>query len=477
MVPAPPNHEFQVIADFAFKLAGAYGVMVDGEKAEMLDGFYAQREYEAAELLRQTVITLPTGEQTAIMRRDCDSGRTGSISSAAKREVTRRAWASIGEPPRLTPKSGEIQTDAKVFEYLAEKGADDPMFALVQSYNRAVKFRATYIAPVVDAASMPGVPICPNYNVLVSTGRASCKGPNLTNYPSRVSPAEQVAYEAGTLAVVAPMLREQFVPRPGHAFVFCDYTALEMATLAQVLCTRNGGVLTPLGESINTEGDDQHLRVAAVLLGCSYEEAVVRYEQGDPEVKDMRKVGKMCNFSLAGMASAQTLRVQARSMGVDLTPELAARGKRAWEHAMPEMRAYFAWVEGLYSYESGKLELYQFGPGGRQSANWRFRRADRATQMANSPFQGLAADGAKYAWIQATYAALCTPDSPLFGARPLFFIHDEIGIEVPIERAEAAGHELSRVMVAAMRKFTPDIKIRAPFDPAKDIHTDCWRKG
>lgn len=53
------------------------------------------------------------------------------------------------------------------------------------------------------------------------------------------------------------------------------------------------------------------------------------------------------------------------------------------------------------------------------------------------------------------------PKSPLYGSRPVLFIHDEIICEVPEERAPEAADELARLMLQAMKPFTPDLNMQA----------------
>ena len=52
-------------------------------------------------------------------------------------------------------------------------------------------------------------------------------------------------------------------------------------------------------------------------------------------------------------------------------------------------------------------------------------------------------------------------DSPLFGCRPVAFIHDEIILEAPLERVPWAGRRLAEVMVKAGEKWCPDVPLTA----------------
>ena len=49
----------------------------------------------------------------------------------------------------------------------------------------------------------------------------------------------------------------------------------------------------------------------------------------------------------------------------------------------------------------------------------------------------------------------------MFGSRPVAFLHDEIIIETPEENAASAADELSRIMIAEMRRYIPDVRVGA----------------
>src|SRR5690606_1086930 len=84
------------------------------------------------------------------------------------------------------------------------------------------------------------------------------------------------------------------------------------------------------------------------------------------------------------------------------------------------------------------------------------------TRLCNTPFQGLAADGAKRAGQLLVKHAYRVPSSPMFGTRPSGFIHDEYLVNSRREQAEAALPEVERLMVLGMQRFIPDVKIKAP---------------
>lgn len=71
----------------------------------------------------------------------------------------------------------------------------------------------------------------------------------------------------------------------------------------------------------------------------------------------------------------------------------------------------------------------------------------------------------------ARYTSHMDRQSPLFGSRPVAFIHDEIILETPADRAPEAADRLSAVMVEGMKRFVPDVAVSA------DAHLmDRWNK-
>lgn len=128
------------------------------------------------------------------------------------------------------------------------------------------KLLKTYVPMLFDGTQRP---ICANTNELVATGRTSSWDPNLQNPPRKGG------------------VRECFVPRRGKLFAFCDYSFIELVTLAQVCLWKFG--YSVLGDSINA-GRDPHLVMAATMLGTTYEEVYNRRK--DPDIKTARQNAK-----------------------------------------------------------------------------------------------------------------------------------------------------------------------------------------
>ena len=98
-----------------------------------------------------------------------------------------------------------------------------------------------------------------------------------------------------------------------------------------------------------------------------------------------------------------------------------------------------------------------------QTRTGRIRAACTYTAERNTPFQGLAADGAKI----ALYRLRCA------GYRASNFIHDEFVIELP-DRAgiEDQARAVESIVVSAMRQVVSDVAVRTEWFVA-----DRWQKG
>lgn len=315
------------------------------------------------------------------------------------------------------------------------------------------------------------VPINPETNVLVVTGRTSYRKPNLQNQPRK------------------GRVRECYVPRPGSLMASVDYSTLELCTLSQVCLWWVG--YSNMAEAINA-GRDLHDQFAARIRALTYEEQHAQLKAGDKTAKNMRQLSKAPNFGLPGGLGAFKLVLYARQAYSASFCELSGRaqpgecgkvkitdersGKRAcaacvdvakelrslWFQEWPEVSDYHAIITTLTEGPLGGAVQVP-GPEGPGAPGMGLTRGRCGfCDGANNGFQGLAARGGKTALYNVARLAYTDPSSPLWGVRPLVFIHDEILAEVPEPTAHEAAHAISDVMVATMREFTPDVTITAP---------------
>ncbi len=338
--------------------------------------------------------------------------------------------------------------------------------------SESEKVRGTYLPFLQGGLDWP---INPRPNTLVESGRTSYSDPTQT-FPRSGG------------------LRECIVPRPGFVFSSIDYAAVELCTLAQVCLTLLGK--SRMAELINESGDpgSLHTAFAAAMVGLSVEEMKARVKAKDPVAVGYRQAAKAANFGFPGGMGASTL-VLAKRKGIEGTTtsadgtvyagirlcihmggalrcgtekvtewkgkiiapackrciECAEDLRNQWFKQWPEMREYFALVSSQVD-NTGQIT---------QLASGRVRGDVTFTSAANGYFQGLAADGAKAALYAVTRECYLDKASPMYGARPIFFNHDEIFSEIPVQIASAAAKRMTEVMIATMREHVPDVAIAA----------------
>jgi hypothetical protein len=315
----------------------------------------------------------------------------------------------------------KAKTDADVCERSGDK--------VLEKYAELSSLKKTLSTDVPLLMQAVNTPLKVRYESLLSTGRTSST-PNVQNLSTDVG------------------VRECFRPRPGHVYAVSDYSAFELRTWAQVCLTCLG--TSKMAEALRA-GVDPHLEIARRILDISYEEARVDYKR-DPHgrVYKPRQSGKCANFGFPGGLGIVRFREYARkNYGVDLTEEKAIELKEFWSETWPESVMYFEWINSQV--EAPVPTIKQLFVG-------RYRGDVTFTEASNGYFQSLAADAAKAAGFLIARACYVEPDSPLFGCRPVNFIHDEVLVEVPDdESAHDAAVELARLMCVGAAPFLPDV--------------------
>jgi hypothetical protein len=428
-----PQHR----AAWALHLMSMWGVRTDrkavAELRRLLENDYAEfmtklRPTGLFNIAPERVITRGARKGTVVPEK---------VSKAMKLIYKRveDAFAKNGEIVPVTEK-GKIKTDRKTLT-----ATGDPELILLAEAGVTGKLLQTYV-PVLERGIF--CPICCRYNPLMETGRTSASSPNLQNPPRKGG------------------VRECFVPRPGWVYLFSDYDTLELRSLAQVCLDLLG--YSDMAEALR-RGEDLHLSLAAEMLGISVQEAQQRYRDGDPEVREMRQQAKVANFGFPGGMGATGFREYAEGFGLIISEERAEELRDMWFRRWSEMRPYFDHI-GRLTESSDQVTQLRSG---------RVRGGASFCATANGFFQGLAADGAKEALWQVAYECYVDERSPLFGARPVLFLHDEIGLEVRYDdpvRASAAADRLAVVMVEAMERWVPDIPVTC-----KPVLCRRWFKG
>jgi len=324
-------------------------------------------------------------------------------------------------------KTGKHQP--KTDEDVCKRSGDE----VLEKYAELSSLKKTISTDIPLLEQAVTTPLKVRYESLLATGRTAST-PNVQNLPTEVG------------------VRECFRPRPGCVYAVSDYSQFELRTWSQV-CLKVLGH-SKMAEAIKNNVDC-HIELARRILGIPYDEALADYKR-DPHgrVYKPRQASKAANFGFPGGLGPRSWRHYARkNYGVDVDEDKAFEIYDFWKEAWTESQPYFDWV---------KSQVNAPMPAIKQLFSNRYRGDLTFTEAANGMFQSLAADAAKAAGFLIAKACYVEPDSPLFGCRPVNFIHDEVLVEVPDdERAHAAAEELARLMVVGAQPFLPDIPVTA----------------
>lgn len=469
-LPLLRNAPAQARAALALQLMMCWGVHTDPERVRRLKESAEAMFKVVGEELKQAGFVRPNGVRNVRfvqqhMVKVCrEAGMRVKLTDTGLKRYEALVEAS-GE--RKSPMEMLPEADLVKFTSVDQDACQQSGDELLIKYGRYIQLQGVVNTHVPDLEKGIHTPIQARYNTLVDTGRTSCskgKGGSLNGFQMQ-NPKRDLEY-------LPVGIRECFVSRPGTFFADCDFTGLELCTIAQV-CTDLFGY-SQMGEALNS-GKDVHLVTASAILSCSYEEADRR--KHEKEVKRARSLGKVAVFGGWGGLGVEGLVAFARGYGVSITPEESKELKQKLQEAYPENRDYFRWIRNQLAIDNDKelgallssledvddetLEKYTIKiPTGtiEQLRVGRFRGRCKFTVAANGMFQGLGADGAKNAlWEVARACYDYTQGSILLGARPCIFVHDQIVAEVQEEIAHEQAFELARVMVDACNVYLPDV--------------------
>ena len=422
--PDPLADQFaQARAAWWIQLMSVWGIRTEPDRVDAVEADVQERLAELRELLQPTGLVRSNGSRNT-------------------KAAQARMLAVMGgkDNCKLTEKQN-IQLD--------EDACNDSGDPILKAYARISSLGNVLSKDLKALRRGKVLPIHSKFNSFMATGRTSSSDPNLQNIRRLKG------------------LRECFVPRPGKVFLDADYDGLELRTLAQTCIELVG--YSKLGEALNA-GDDPHLRVAAQMLGISYEEAKERHDAGDEEVDDARQLGKVANFGFPGGLGYETLVEFAKGYGVTIDVEAAKKLKETWVKAFPEMERYFQIISGYGQTdpEDPDWVLHSI----EQLYTKRLRGDCTYTAACNSYFQGLGADATKAAGFLIAYECYVDTTSPLFGCRIVNYIHDQFILECDEDKAHDAAYRLADLMVKGAAPFLPDV----PATVSKPVVCRFWSK-
>lgn len=412
----------QTAASYSLMLMSAWGIRTDPEKVATFEA--------------ETRANVAKGREAAtalgFLRAD------GTKDMKAFQAVVEDAYKALGkDAPRTDPSAkhpnGQVSTAREILE---ESG--NALLIEFAAAGESEKNLSTYVEPAKSAVI---VPKHPRFNVLVKTGRTS-------------GDTQQAPRDGG--------FRECHVARPGYLFVSVDYSQAELRALAQIhYWWFNQSSL----RDAMIAGKDLHVDFASDILGISYAEGLERYKAKEPVMKNRRQLAKNANFGAWGGLGPPGFTALAKAQaGVILHPYEKTISEEGIEQpSAKELLGMFRekWVEAPLYFDqiarataNGSFTLVQ-------CQSLRQRGGVGYTDGCNSYFQGLVADFAKAAMWAVTQECHGDMMSPLWGTRPVLFLHDEILAEVPEDKATTASERLCKVMIDAAQPYCPDVPITA----------------
>ena len=424
---------------------------------------------------------------TASMKPATNQGRLLEILEAISEEL------SLEDVPQ-SEKTKKITSSIKYWGQHSERSLFLSLWVRLEEVAKLFQF----------FAGLKSERIHPRYTTLVRTGRTSASGPNIQQLPRTGG------------------FREMIVPSRGSLFLGIDYSAIELRTLAAVLERRYGR--SRLADVLR-EGVDPHAFTASMFRGVSLDEfsrlpdrkklrqqakalnfgipgglgakSIVSYAAttygvdlsleeatlfrdrliGEiyPELGEYLKEDSIGTLSSNLRTSAFRVRSCFDSDGTFGAVRRIVSGKgRSSGEAYGEAFVSRIWESLRTLNQNPKLrDLIAQRKGGEQlfrelffspvvTITGRLRGKVGFSQSRNTPFQGIAADGAKIALWNLFRS----------GFRVVAFIHDEFLIELPVDSdpTEEASR-IDRILCESMERISGSVPISCEY-----ALSDRWYK-
>ena len=308
---------------------------------------------------------------------------------------------------RKTPK-GQPSTAEDVLQELAE---NYELPRLILDYRLLAKLKSTYTDRLPEQINLRTGRVHTSYHQAVAaTGRLSSSDPNLQNIPIRTAEGRRI--------------RQAFVATDGHRLLAADYSQIELRIMAHL--SGDEGLLQAFAND-----QDIHRATAAEVFSVAPDEVS----------DDQRRSAKAINFGLIyGMSAfglARQLNIR-RSEAQDYVDLYFDRypGVKAYMRDTRQLARDQGFVETVFGRRLYLPEINARNPQRRQYAE---------RSAINAPMQGTAADIIKMAMVQVD--AWIQRDAT--DIRLLMQVHDELVLEVPEFRVEAASERIGELMTGA----------------------------
>lgn len=481
------TESFRVMVSFCLYLMSANGVRVDPEEhAKIVEELRGELSGDKLNLLVAEGILIPAQppvpykngaidhEPDCKKRKgecDCPPKLTKGTKPRIKKKrleefVLQLAQDHPGKVNLSYSDKGNLKLDK---EFLQDHYRLSPVLAQYRHRQSLSKIVTTDL-PRMEWPKGSGIPakiLHASFDELKETGRTS-------SYAAKI-------YPSWNCQNPHPRVRACIVPPPGYVIYSCDFSGMELGTLAQTC-------LNLFGESVLAgvinRGWDAHAYLGAYLafyLDDDFHESCLE-ECGDSptgeqlylafkrcedhEVEEIAKFyshyrtfAKPTGLGYPGGLGPATFVEYAHAIyGIEVDEETAAELREVWHKAFPEMRRYLDHIQDACADPNHHGGFCYLTPLGLYRANASYCAAANGIGL-----QSPSAEGALLATCSVVEETYGNVGSVLYaddqGERhiPALFIHDELLGYAREDCAHEVAHEVSRLMVEGMRLITPDV--------------------
>jgi len=310
-----------------------------------------------------------------------------------------------------------FSTDEEVLDRLAP---EHPVPGLVLEYRGLVKLKNTYLDNLTEYVNPKTGRIHASFNQAgASSGRLSCKDPNLQNIPIRTDEGNRI--------------RSAFVTGDPvhHVLLTADYSQIELRILAHL--TEEPALIKAFEAD-----EDIHRAVASEVFGVPL----------DQVTKDQRGHAKTINFGIIYGVTPHGLSRRIEGLTFAAATDLIA----AYNKRFPSIKRFFdhcvteAQTKGYVETILGRRR-----PIPEIASNIISMRNYGERLAINSVVQGSAADLIKVAMVNV-YRELKRENRP---SKLLLQVHDELVFETPMASVEAEAAIVREQMTGAMKLKVP----------------------
>jgi len=380
----------------------------------------------------------------------------------------------------FTP-SGKYDSSRKEIEKLNLRSPDPRLEALLE-YSSLVKQVTTFI-PQLEFSR-----IHPEFNVIVSTLRTSCRSSNYYKYHGNQYGIRVLKRGASVPSVNLQQIpnksnfKQSFIPEKEEVFIDCDYVSLELACFAQTCLSLFG--FSDMAEALN-KGENLHDTTGTAIYNTKYNKSISTStfhelcRSSNKEANECRKIAKIINLGIPGGQGARRILQTARESGIKADMQTVYAWLDIAKNRFKEFILYFEW-----------LRNQEYSPGffGVEIQDVWFAEK-RYTEAANcKAMQTLGAMGAKIALCNLVQACRNGEvESILYKSSCKALIHDEFLISTANFHIDEKMKAMADLLLKSLAQVIPNVRIscticaQAYWDkqatPGMPSATYTWFKG